>query len=98
MDHCVFGSSNEFKRYKNCTILFINNSSFISEYPSKRSAKATDGSLEGVAGNLKMIHEVGVAEQPITSFNWNADKLGLAASTSFDQTLRILAVTKLNCL
>nr|CAH0109253.1 unnamed protein product [Daphnia galeata] len=68
------------------------------EYPSKRSAKATDGSPEGVAGNLKMIHEVGVAEQPITSFNWNADKLGLAASTSFDQTLRILAITKLNCL
>jgi hypothetical protein len=70
----------------------------ISEYPAKRSAKATDGTLEGVAGNLKMIHEIGVAEQPITSFNWNADKLGLAASTSFDQTLRILAVTKLYCL
>ncbi|KAK4005161.1 dynein axonemal assembly factor 10 [Daphnia magna] len=68
------------------------------EYPSKRSAKASDGALEGISGNLKLVQEVGVAEQPITSFSWNADKLGLAASTSFDQTLRILAVTKLNCL
>jgi hypothetical protein len=39
---------------------------------------------------LKLIHEVGVVEQPITSFNWNAEKLGLAASTSFDQPLRII--------
>lgn len=72
--------------------------SSFSEYPSKRSAKASDGALEGISGNLKLVQEVGVAEQPITSFSWNADKLGLAASTSFDQTLRILAVTKLNCL
>lgn len=54
--------------------------------------------MEGVAGSLKLVHEVGVAEQPITSFNWNADKLGLAASTSFDQTVRVFAVTKLNCM
>lgn len=69
-----------------------------SEYPSSRSQKASDGVLEGVAGNLKLVQEIGVADQPITSFNWNADKLGLAASTSFDQTLRIIGVTNLNCL
>ena len=54
--------------------------------------------MEGVAGNLKLLQEVGVADQPITSLHWNADKLGLAACTSFDQTIRVIAVTKLNCL
>jgi hypothetical protein len=64
----------------------------------KRSVKGSDGNLEGVAGTLHLINEIGVADQPITSFNWNADHLGLGACTSFDQTFQVVGVTRLNCL
>lgn len=94
---CAYGNSKVSFSYFSVHVLnqFFNT---YSEYPSKRSVKASDGSMEGVAGNLKLIQEVGVADQPITSFSWSADKLGLAACTSFDQTIRIIAVPNLNCL
>lgn len=69
-----------------------------SEYPSKRFVQGSDDPFEGVAGSLQLVEETGVSSQPITAFRWSVDHLGLGACTSFDQTLRVLAVTGLNCI
>lgn len=37
-----------------------------------------------------------ISAQPTSSFNWCPDKIGLALHTSFDETIRLLIVTKLN--
>lgn len=95
---CVFGNSKGI----DCTDLFdstkLTHLVLSSEYPSKRFVKGSDDLFEGVAGNLQLVEETGVAPQPVTAFRWSADHLGLAACTSFDQTLRVLAVTGLNCI
>ncbi len=36
------------------------------------------------------------AEQPVTGFDWSADKLGLFCCGSFDQCVRVCSVTRLN--
>ena len=46
--------------------------------------------------SLEKIQESQLSEQPISSFDWSHDMLGLAVSTSFDQKLRILAFTNLD--
>jgi len=66
-----------------------------SEYPSHRSMKDSDGVSEGVAGTLSLLQNVTLSTQPISGFDWNSEKLGLCVSTAFDQTLRVLIVTKL---
>lgn len=66
-----------------------------SEYPSHRSIKDSDGASQGVAGTLSLLQNVTMSTQPICGFDWNADKLGLCVCTAFDQTLRVLIVTKL---
>lgn len=50
----------------------------------------------GVAGSLQLLQNVGLSTQPLSSLDWSPDKLGLAVSTAFDQTLRVIVVTKLN--
>lgn len=50
----------------------------------------------GVPGSVQLLQNVGLSSQPLSSFDWSPDKLGLAVSTSFDQTLRVTLVTKLN--
>ena len=47
---------------------------------------------------VEKLQETQISEQPISAFDWSPDKLGLAVSTSFDQKMRVLAVTNLeNC-
>lgn len=65
-------------------------------YPASRVAKDTDGCEMGVAGSMSLLQNVGLSTQPLSSFSWSPDKLGLAVSTAFDQTLRVIVVTKLN--
>ena len=45
---------------------------------------------------IEKLQESQVAEQPVSSFDWSPDMLGLAVSTSFDQKVRILAFTNLD--
>ncbi len=54
--------------------------------------------MVGVPGELQLINESPLAEQPIASFDWSPDKAGLFACAAFDQQLRIGVVTKLNTL
>ncbi|KAJ3130260.1 WD repeat-containing protein 92 [Nowakowskiella sp. JEL0407] len=73
-------------------------------YPSKRSKpdsshtpKNEEKQLEiGVAGTIEQLQRVSVADQPISAFDWSADKRGLCAFTSFDQSVRVGIVTKLD--
>jgi hypothetical protein len=54
--------------------------------------------MEGVMGELELINDAILAPQPIGSFDWSPDKLGLCAMTGFDQTLKVGFVTRLNTL
>ena len=39
--------------------------------------------------------DITLSTQPIGGFDWHPDKAGLAVCSSYDQTLRVLIVTKL---
>ena len=69
---------------------------YLSHYPANRVAKDASGQEMGVAGTIQLLQNVGLSTQPLSSFDWSPDKIGLAVSTAFDQTLRVIVVTKLN--
>ena len=68
------------------------------KYPANREKTLDDGSVEGVPGELELLQEVAIGDQPISGFDWSPDKTGLGVCTSFDQKVRIVIVTKLNTL
>ncbi|KAI4469115.1 mrna export factor and bub3 [Holotrichia oblita] len=65
-------------------------------YPEKRVDKDADGIPMGVIGELTLMQNSTLSSQPITSFDWCRDKIGLSVCSAFDQTLRVLITTKLN--
>jgi len=65
------------------------------KYPAKRT-KTENGETLGVAGSIEYLQNCTVSTQPVCALDWNRDKLGLAASVSFDQCVRVLIVTKLD--
>lgn len=67
-----------------------------SNYPESRVLKDESGNEMGVPGSLTLLQNVGMSTQPISSLDWSPDKLGLAVSTAFDQTIRVIVTTKLN--
>lgn len=69
---------------------------FFSSYPVKRVDKDDDGKDVGVVGSVQLLQNTNLATQPINSFDWSRDKMGLCVTTAFDQCLRILITTKLN--
>lgn len=68
----------------------------LSEYPAQRSKKDADDVDMGVAGTVNLLQNVTLSTQPIGSLDWSPDKQGLCVCTAFDQTVRVLIVTKLN--
>lgn len=46
-------------------------------------------------GSLQQIQKTNVSTQGVPSFDWCPDKIGLAVCSSFDQTIRLLYVSKL---
>uniref|UniRef100_A0A7N6F7Z0 Dynein axonemal assembly factor 10 n=2 Tax=Anabas testudineus TaxID=64144 RepID=A0A7N6F7Z0_ANATE len=66
------------------------------EYPAQRSKKDSDGVDVGVAGSVGLLQNVTLSTQPIASLDWSPDKQGLCVCSSFDQSVRVLIVTKLN--
>ncbi|MES1911827.1 MAG: hypothetical protein MHM6MM_004199 [Cercozoa sp. M6MM] len=68
------------------------------KYPRERVIKDKQtGEKRGVPGTLQPVAgKADVAQQPIRSFAWHRDKCGLAVVASFDQTLRVLIVTRLS--
>lgn len=67
-------------------------------YPTQRSIKERDGHEKGVLGTVELMQKKTFSTQPISSFDWNADKEGLAVMGVLDQTVRVLVCTKLNML
>ncbi|XP_027790217.1 dynein axonemal assembly factor 10 isoform X2 [Marmota monax] len=65
------------------------------EYPVQRSKKDSEGVEMGVAGSVSLLQNVTLSTQPISSLDWSPDKRGLCICSSFDQTVRVLIVTKL---
>lgn len=65
-------------------------------YPSNRTQKNKDGTVEGVMGEINSLQDTPIAPQPITCFDWSLDKKGLSACAGIDQTVRIVLVTKLS--
>ncbi|EOA97310.1 WD repeat-containing protein 92, partial [Anas platyrhynchos] len=66
------------------------------EYPAQRSKKDSEGAEMGVAGSVSLLQNVTLSTQPISSLDWSPDKKGLCVCGAFDQTVRVLIVTKLN--
>ncbi|RXN01390.1 hypothetical protein EOD39_6949 [Acipenser ruthenus] len=66
------------------------------EYPAQRSKKDADEIEMGVAGSASLLQNVTLSTQPIASLDWSPDKQGLCVCSAFDQTVRVLIVTKLN--
>ncbi|XP_072491474.1 dynein axonemal assembly factor 10 [Notamacropus eugenii] len=66
------------------------------EYPAHRSKKDSEGVEMGVAGSVSLLQNVTLSTQPISSLDWSPDKRGLCVCSAFDQTVRVLIVTKLN--
>ena len=65
-------------------------------YPDQRRVKDPDGNPMGVAGTVELVATKNLSTQPICAFDWSPDKEGLCVMASFDQTVRVGVVTKLN--
>jgi WD40 repeat protein len=65
-------------------------------YPPERAIKDMDGTPKGVAGTVEELNKVKVGDQPINSLDWHKQREGLLVCSSFDQTVRVMLVTKLN--
>lgn len=66
------------------------------KYPEKRIKVSSDGYDRGVSGTLQMLQATSISSQPINSFDWCSDRIGLAVCSSFDQAVRVLVTTNLN--
>lgn len=68
-----------------------------SNYPEQRRVTTKSDNAEmGVAGTLTLLQNIGLSSQPASGFDWSLDKPGLACTSAFDQTVRVLITTKLN--
>jgi WD40 repeat protein len=68
------------------------------QYPEERSIKDENGAAKGVAGTVEELNKVKLGDQPINAVDWSKSREGLLACSAFDQTLRVMVVTKLAAL
>lgn len=65
-------------------------------YPNQRQIDDPNGKPKGVAGTVTQLNQKDLSTQPINSFDWHPDKMGLAVLCALDQTVKVLITTKLN--
>mmetsp|Transcript_6793 Transcript_6793/g.6676 ORF Transcript_6793/g.6676 Transcript_6793/m.6676 type:complete len:178 (-) Transcript_6793:4-537(-) len=65
-------------------------------YPSQRSVQDMNGNPKGVPGSMTMLNQRDLSTQPVASFDWSADRLGLAVLSCLDQSMKVIITTKLN--
>jgi len=65
-------------------------------YPAQRVKKDPEGVEIGVPGTAELLNSRNFSTQPISSFDWHPEKEGLCVFGSYDQTVRVGIVTKLN--
>lgn len=73
-----------------------NLSIFQYKYPPQRVLKDADNRDKGVVGSLELLNDRVFSTQPIASFDWHPEKLGLSVMSCLDQTCKIGIITKLN--
>ncbi|KAJ1496035.1 hypothetical protein T484DRAFT_1760308 [Baffinella frigidus] len=61
-----------------------------------RVVKDEEGIETGVMGTVELLNSRNFSTQPINSFDWSNDKEGLCVFGSYDQSVRVGIVTKLN--
>ena len=66
------------------------------KYPGQRTIKDADGKDKGVVGTVELLNDRVLSTQPVCSFDWHPEKLGLACLACLDQTCKVALVTKLN--
>ncbi|KAM8859289.1 dynein axonemal assembly factor 10 [Spinachia spinachia] len=66
------------------------------EYPAQRSRTDSGETEVGVAGSVNLLQNATLSTQPIASLDWSPDKQGLCVCSGFDQSVRVLIVTKLH--
>ncbi len=91
--HIIYGNSKSIEIEWNLISAKIN---IFSNYPEQRVMTHTDKTPIGVAGSLTLLQNIGLSTQPASAFDWSPDKTGLACTSAFDQTVRVLITTKLN--
>eukprot|EP00127_Corallochytrium_limacisporum_P003928 Clim_evm13s155 gene=Clim_evmTU13s155 len=67
-------------------------------YPDKRKSKDKKGVDKGVAGTLELLNNAKISDQPVSTWDWHHQKPGLAVCSSFDQSFRVVLVTRTNLL
>ena len=67
-------------------------------YPDQRKVKDANGKARGVIGKVELLAEHSFTSQPVTCFDWSADKEGLFCCGALDQCVRVGIATKLNTL
>lgn len=68
-------------------------------YPDSRFIIDDKGYKKGIMGECKLLSNKTLSTlstQPIISWDWNKNKLGLSCISSLDQTIKVVIVTKLN--
>jgi WD40 repeat protein len=65
-------------------------------YPPKRFIKDEQNLNKGVPGTLTLLNESVISTQPVASFDWSPDKIGLGCLCCLDQTAKVVIVTKLH--
>ncbi len=53
-------------------------------YPSQRQVKDSEGRPKGVAGTCEILNSKDLCSQPVSSFDWNPDKIGLGVLCGLD--------------
>ena len=68
-------------------------------YPDQRYVVDDKGYKKGVMGEVELLSNQTMStlsSQPIVSWSWHKNKVGLACMASLDQTIQVVVVTKLN--
>lgn len=77
--------------------MYLQLSVLLYKYPEERRIKDSNtGLARGVVGLHETLNDADVSSQPIMSWDWHPQKLGLGVSAALDQTIRVTVVTKLN--
>jgi len=72
----------------------VGNVELLKVKPAKK-VLTKDGTTKEMPGKFEKLANVHLSDQPVSSIDWSPDKTGLAATTSFDQSIRVVFATNL---
>lgn len=66
------------------------------QYPPERHLKDENGVPKGIPGTIEELNKVKIGDQPINAIDWSTSREGLFVCSAFDQSVRVMLVTKLS--